>query len=199
MQRRYRPQRSLVLSSFVALLICTPSCGFNDVIDADEGVKASWAEVENQYKRRADLVPNLVQTVKGAANFETDTLQKVVEARSKVAGMKVDSGVVDNPERLKQFEAAQQQLSGALSRLMVVVEKYPELKATASFQELQAQLEGTENRITVARKRFIETVRDYNQVVLRFPSMIGAKMRGKEVRATFQAPAGAEVPPEVKF
>ena len=183
----------------VALLVSAAGCGFNEVIESDEDVKAAWGEVENQYKRRADLVPNLVSTVKGAANFETDTLQKVVEARSKVAGVKVDSSVIDNPEKLKAFEGAQQQLSGALSRLMVVVEKYPDLKASASFQALQAQLEGTENRITVARKRFITAVADYNKVVLRFPSMIGAKMRGKDVRPTFEGAPENATPPAVKF
>ncbi|RYF03891.1 MAG: LemA family protein [Deltaproteobacteria bacterium] len=192
--------RLLPWAAIVALMLGGPEgCGYNDVIDADEGCKAAWAEVENQYKRRADLVPSLVETVKGAAKFETDTLLKVVEARSNVAGIKLDKDLIDSPERLKQFEEAQGKLSGALSRLMVVVEKYPDLKASASFQALQAQLEGTENRITVARRRFILAVQDYNQVVLHFPSMLGAKLRGKEVRATFQGPAGAENPPEVKF
>jgi LemA protein len=187
------------LTTTILLLGLLGGCGFNEVIDADENVKAGWAEVENQYKRRADLVPNLVQTVKGAANFETDTLQKVVEARSKVAGIKVDSSVTESPQKLREFEAAQQQLGGALSRLMVVVEKYPDLKSSASFQELQAQLEGTENRITVARKRFIEAVAEYNKIVQRFPSMIGAKMRGKEVRPTFEGTPDAANPPQVKF
>ena len=183
----------------VALLVMLGGCGFNTVIEADEDVKAAWAEVENQYKRRADLVPNLVKTVKGAANFEQETLQKVVEARSKVASMQVDSSIIDDPQKLQQFEAAQQQLTGALSRLLVVSERYPELKATAGFQELQAQLEGTENRITVARNRFIAAVAEYNKIVQRFPSMIGAKMRGKDVRPTFQGAPGAENPPEVNF
>lgn len=175
-------------------------CGFNLVIDKDEEVKAAWAEVENQYQRRAELVPNLVNVVKGAANFEQETLRQVVEARSKVAGMKVDAGVLDDPARFKQFEQAQAQLSGALSRLLVTVERYPDLKATAAFRDLQAQLEGTENRIAVARRRYIETVADYNKVVLRFPSMIGAKLRGKSVRPTFTTTvAGADRAPEVKF
>ena len=185
--------------STTLILLATASCGFNDVVDSDENVKATWAEVENQYKRRADLVPNLVQTVKGAAGFEQETLTKVVEARSRVAGIKVDGSVIEDAQKLKQFEAAQQQLSGALSRLMVVVEKYPDLKASANFQELQSQLEGTENRITVARKRYIESVAEYNKVVLRFPTLIGAKLRGKDVRPTFQGPGGVENPPEVKF
>jgi LemA protein len=187
---------------FLALfLLAAPlsGCGYNTVVERDEDVKASWAEVENQYKRRADLVPNLVNVVKGNANFEKSTLESVVEARSKVAGMKVDSSVIDDPAKLKQFEEAQQNLSGALSRLMVVVERYPELKATESYRDLQAQLEGTENRITVARKRFIDSVAEYNKVVQVFPSSIGASMRGKSVRPTFSAPAGLDKPPEVKF
>jgi LemA protein len=187
---------------FLALfLLAAPlsGCGYNTVVERDEDVKASWAEVENQYKRRADLVPNLVNVVKGNANFEKSTLESVVEARSKVAGMKVDASVIDDPAKLKQFEEAQQNLSGALSRLMVVVERYPELKATDSYRDLQAQLEGTENRITVARKRYIDSVSEYNKVVQVFPSSIGASMRGKSVRPTFSAPAGLDKPPEVKF
>ena len=174
-------------------------CGYNSVIDADENVKAAWAEVESQYKRRSDLIPNLVATVKGSASFEQETLQNVVQARSQVAGIKVDKSVVDDPQALQKFEAAQHQLSGALSRLMVVVEKYPDLKASAQFQELAGQLEGTENRIAVARKRFNVEVAEYNKIVLRFPTSIGAKMRGKDVRPTFAAPPGSENAPAVKF
>ena len=194
------PRRSRAIF-FSLFLLAAPlaGCGYNSVIERDEEVKASWAEVENQYKRRSDLVPNLVNVVKGNANFEKSTLESVVEARSKVAGVKVDSSVIDDPAKLKQFEDAQQNLSGALSRLMVVVERYPELKATDSFRDLQAQIEGTENRITVARKRFIESVAEYNKVVQVFPSSIGASMRGKSVRPTFSAPAGLDKPPEVKF
>jgi LemA protein len=200
-QRKVRtPRRTLIALLGLALLAAPlAGCGYNEVVERDEDVKAAWAEVENQYKRRADLVPNLVNVVKGNANFEKSTLESVVEARSKVAGMKVDSSVVDDPAKLKQFEAAQQNLSGALSRLMVVVERYPELKATESYRDLQAQLEGTENRITVARKRFIESVAEYNKTVQLFPSSIGASMRGKSVRPTFSAPAGLDKPPEVKF
>jgi LemA protein len=187
----------------LAVLAVTPqvtACGYNEVIDKDQTVKAGWAEVENQYQRRSDLVPNLVRTVQGAANFEKSTLSAVVEARSKVGQLKVDSSVIDDPEKLKQFEQAQGQLGSALSRLLVVSEQYPELKATAAFRDLQVQLEGTENRITVARRRFIESVADYNGTVLRFPSSIGAKMRGMKERPTFQAiTAGADKAPEVKF
>jgi len=185
---------ALFVSSSVA------GCGYNDVIDRDQAVRAGWAEVENQYQRRADLVPNLVRTVQGAANFEKTTLQNVVEARAKVGSVHVDSSTIDDPAKLKQFEEAQGQLSGALSRLLVVAEQYPDLKATAAFRDLQAQLEGTENRITVARRRYIESVAEYNATVLRFPSSIGAGMRGMKPRPNFAATTpGAEKAPEVKF
>ncbi|MDQ2646539.1 MAG: LemA family protein [Myxococcota bacterium] len=192
-------RRFLSLALAATLALGASGCGYNDVIDRDEDVKAAWAEVENQYKRRSDLVPNLVKVVQGAGKYEQDTLQKVVEARSKVAGVKVDASVIDDPAKLKQFEEAQQQLSGALSRLMVVVEKYPDLKATEGYRDLQAQLEGTENRITVARKRFIESVAEYNKLVQKFPTSIGASIRGKSVRPTFEAGPGLDKPPEVSF
>ena len=188
--------------ALVSVLVVTPAvsgCGYNEVIDRDEEVKSTWAEVQNQYKRRSDLVPNLVNVVKANANFEKETLQSVVEARSKATSIQVDSSVVDDPAKLKQFEQAQQQLSGALSRLMVVVEKYPDLKASEAFRDLQSQLEGTENRITVARKRYIDSVAEYNKTVQRFPSSIGASLRGKSVRPTFEAAPEMEKPPEVKF
>jgi LemA protein len=183
----------------VALALPATGCGYNDVVDRDEDVKAAWAEVQNQYKRRSDLVPNLVKVVKGAGQFEQETLQKVVEARSQVAGIKVDSSVIDDPAKLKQFEAAQNQLSGALSRLLVVAEKYPELKATDAYRDLQAQLEGTENRIAVARKRYIDGVSEYNKTVQRFPTSIGALLRGKSTRPTFEGDPGSEKPPEVNL
>jgi LemA protein len=192
-------RRFLGVMLAATLALGTSGCGYNDVIDRDEDVKAAWAEVENQYKRRSDLVPNLVKVVQGAGKYEQDTLQKVVEARSKVAGVKVDASVIDDPAKLKQFEQAQQQLSGALSRLMVVVEKYPDLKATEGYRDLQAQLEGTENRITVARKRFIESVAEYNKLVQRFPTSIGASLRSKSVRPTFEAGPGLDKPPEVNL
>jgi LemA protein len=174
-------------------------CGYNQVIDEDESVKATWAEVQNQYKRRADLVPNLVKVVQGAANFEKETLTKVVEARASVAGIKVDASTIEDPEKLKQFEAAQSQLSGALSRLLVVSENYPDLKANANFRDLQAQLEGTENRIAVARGRYIEAVASYNKLVLRFPTSIGASLRGKKEKPTFTGNPADEKPPEIKL
>src|SRR5262245_23225898 len=185
-------------ASFLLGALFVSGCGYNEVIDRDEQVKAGWAEVQNQYKRRADLVPNLVKVVQGAANFERDTLQRVVEARASVASMKVDASVVDDPEKLKAFEQAQANLSGALSRLLVVSENYPDLKASAGFRDLQAQLEGTENRIAVARGRYIESVAEYNKVVLRFPSSLGASMRGKHERPTFTGSAADEKPPEIK-
>ncbi|MEY4575371.1 MAG: hypothetical protein RL701_74 [Pseudomonadota bacterium] len=197
-----QPARGLrVLSSLcvLAAMFAGGGCGYNDVIDRDEDVKQQWAEVQNQYKRRADLVPNLVKVVQGAANFERDTLQKVVEARSNVAGIKVDASVIDDPAKLKQFEDAQKQLSGALSRLLVVSEKYPELKAMDAFRDLQAQIEGTENRITVARERFNKSVAEFNKTVLRFPSSIGASMRGMHKRETFTAAPGDEKAPEINL
>jgi LemA protein len=184
----------------LAVLFVVSGCGYNQVITEDEKVKAAWAEVQNQYQRRSDLVPNLVKTVKGAANFEQETLQNVVEARAKVGQVKVDQSTIDDAQKLRQFQEAQGELSSALSRLMVVVERYPELKATAAFRDLQAQLEGTENRIAVSRNRFIEAVSAYNQVVLHFPTSIGASLRKKETRPTFEATTpNAEKPPEVQF
>ena len=151
------------LVTLVSLLLVISGCGYNQLQGLDEEVKGAWAEVQNQYQRRADLVPNLVATVKGAAKFEQDTLQQVIQARAAATSVKVDTSVLDNPEAFKKFEQAQNQLSGALSRLLVVVEKYPDLKANQNFQSLQAQLEGTENRIAVARKRYIERVAEYNK------------------------------------
>jgi len=186
------------IASLLALQLT--ACGYNEIIDRDEEVKAGWSEVQNQYQRRADLVPNLVNTVKGAANFEQQTLQNVVEARAKVGSMQVDSSTIDSPEKLHQFEQAQGGLSSALSRLLVVAENYPDLKASQGFRDLQVQLEGTENRITVARRRYIEAVAEYNKTALHFPTSIGASMRGKKERPTFEATTpGAEKPPEVKF
>ncbi len=181
------------------ILMGLGGCGYNDVIDRDEDVKAAFSEVQNQYKRRADLVPALVKTVRGAADFEQETLQQVVEARSKVASMQVDASTINDPAALQRFEQAQGQLQGALSRLMVVVERYPDLKASAAFRDLQAQLEGTENRIAVARKRFIESVSAYNKVVKRFPTSIGASMRGMSERPNFSVEEGLEKPPEIEF
>lgn len=188
-----------VTGAAALLLIALSGCGYNEVIERDEEVKGAWAEVQNQYKRRADLIPSLVKVVQGAANFEQETLKQVVEARASVAGIKVDASTIDDPAKLAQFEAAQAKLSGALSRLLVVTENYPDLKASAAFRDLQAQLEGTENRIAVARGRYIERVAEYNKVVLRFPSSIGAGMRGKKERPTFTGDAANEKPPEINL
>jgi LemA protein len=185
--------------ALTALLFALSGCGYNEVIERDEDVKGTWAEVQNQYKRRADLIPSLVKVVQGAAKFEQETLKQVVEARASVAGIKVDASTIEDPAKLAEFEAAQAKLSGALSRLLVVAENYPDLKASAAFRDLQAQLEGTENRIAVARGRYIETVAEYNKVVLRFPSSIGAGMRGKKERPTFTGDPANEKPPEINL
>ena len=181
-------------------LLTLPGCGYNKLQGLDEDVKAAWSEVQNQYQRRADLVPNLVATVKGAAQFEQQTLQQVIEARAQATSIKLDANALSNPETFKKFEQAQQQLSGALSRLMVVVERYPDLKANQNFRDLQAQLEGTENRITVARKRYVESVAEYNKAVRYFPTNLTANyLLGLKVRETFSAEPSAAKPPEVKF
>jgi LemA protein len=168
------------------------------LVTVDEEVKSNWGEVENQYQRRADLVPNLVATVKGAAEFEQTTLTQVIEARAKATSIRVDPDDL-TPEKLQQFQAAQGQLSQALGRLMVVSEQYPQLKANQNFLDLQVALEGTENRITVARKNFNESVRDYNVKVRAFPNNILAGMLGFQKKGMFEAEAGAEKAPKVEF
>jgi LemA protein len=175
-------------------------CGYNRIQGADEQVKAAWGEVANQYQRRADLVPNLVATVKGAADFERETLEAVVNARAKATSIQATPELVNDPEAFKRFEAAQGELSGALSRLLVAVERYPDLKANSNFRDLQAQLEGTENRIAVARNRYIDSVAEYNKLVRFFPTNLTARfLLGAEVRPTFEAREGADQPPQVKF
>ena len=184
----------------LALLFILPGCGYNELQGLDEGVKGAWSEVQNQYQRRADLIPNLVATVKGAANFEQETLQKVIEARAQATSIKLDAQALSDPATFKKFEQAQQNLSSALSRLMVVVEKYPELKANQNFRDLQAQIEGTENRIAVARKRYVESVQTYNTSVRSFPYNLTAQyLLGLKVRETFSADEAAQKPPQVKF
>jgi LemA protein len=181
-------------------LLFLAGCGYNKLQGLDEDVKGAWGEVQNQYQRRADLVPNLVATVKGAANFEQETLQKVIEARSAATSVKLDASALNNPETFKKFEQSQNQLTSALSRLLVVVEKYPDLKANKNFQELQAQLEGTENRIAIARKRYIERVAEYNKGIRFFPTNLTAKyLLGLDVRQTFSADEASQKPPQVKF
>lgn len=186
--------------AFFSVVLLLVGCGYNELQGLDEGVKGAWSEVQNQYQRRADLIPNLVATVKGAANFEQETLQKVIEARAQATSIKLDAQALSDPATFKKFEQAQQNLSGALSRLMVVVEKYPELKANQNFRDLQAQIEGTENRIAVARKRYVESVQTYNTRVRSFPYNLTAQyLLGLKVRETFSADEAAQKPPQVKF
>nr|WP_315245685.1 LemA family protein [uncultured Albidiferax sp.] len=176
-------------------------CGYNDFQRLDEQSKAAWSEVLNQYQRRADLVPNIVATVKGEAAFEQDTLTKVVEARAKATSMQVTPETLNNPEAFAKFQAAQGELGSALSRLMVTVEKYPDLKANKGFSDLRVQLEGTENRITVARNRFIGTVQEYNVLARSFPSNLTAKVMGYAPKPSFtvQNEAAISAPPVVDF
>ena len=172
---------------------------YNNLVTLNESVNQSWSQVENQYQRRADLIPNLVNTVKGYANFEKDVLIKVTEARASVGQIKVTPEVLNDPQAFQKFEAAQGQLTGALSRLMVTVEKYPDLKANENFLQLQAQLEGTENRITVARMYFNQKVQEYNTTIKRFPAAIFAGITGFREKQYFKAVQGAETPPKVEF
>lgn len=171
---------------------------YNTMVLMDEQVAGDWAQVENVYQRRADLIPNLVNTVKGYATHEKETLEGVINARAKATSTTIDASKL-NAGSIQQFQSAQDGLSSALSRLMVVVEKYPDLKANANFRDLQAQLEGTENRITVERRKFNETVKGYNAFIRIFPKNIYANMFGFEKREYFKAIAGAEKAPEVKF
>ena len=174
---------------------------YNSLNKLDQAVKSQWAQVENQYQRRVDLVPNLVETVKGAAAFEKDTFTAVTEARAKVGQTKLDVNSLNNPEAFARFQQAQDGLSSALSRLMVVVEKYPELKATENFRTLQSQLEGTENRITVERMRFNEAAQAFNTKRMSFPTVLIAGLFGSRFaeKPYFKAQAGAETAPKVKF
>ncbi len=171
--------------ALVALVLSLTGCGYNAFQSLDEESKASWSEVLNQYQRRADLVPNLVATVKGYAEHEEKVLTEVADARSKVGSMQVTKEVLNDPEAFAKFQAAQGQLTSALSRLMAVAENYPNLKADQGFRDLQAQLEGTENRVTVARNRFIETVKDYNVAVRSFPNNLTAMMFGYKAKPSF--------------
>jgi LemA protein len=184
---------------FVATALA--GCGYNDFQRLDEQVKASWSEVLNQYQRRADLIPNLVNTVKGEAGFEQETLTKVVEARAKATSIQATPELINNPEAFNKFQAAQGELSSALSRLLVVVENYPNLKANQGFQDLRVQLEGTENRITVARNRYIKAVQDYNVLVRQLPTNLTAMVFGYQVKPSFtvQNEAAISAPPAVSF
>ncbi|MGE4587602.1 MAG: LemA family protein [Mangrovibacterium sp.] len=183
----------------VILLIYSSVKGtYNTMVSMDEGVTASWAQVENVYQRRADLIPNLVSTVKGYAAHEQETFQSVIEARSRASSVNIDPSNM-NPQALEKFQAAQDGLSSALSRLMVVVERYPELKANQNFLDLQAQLEGTENRIAVERRKFNDSARQFNTYIRKFPKNIWAGIFNFEPKAYFEAREGAEEVPEVSF
>ena len=172
---------------------------YNKLVTKEEGVKSAWSQVENVYQRRLDLVPNLVATVKGYATHEKETLQNVVEARSKISKMNITPELLNSPDALAKFQESQTQLTSALSRLMVVVEQYPDLKASQNFLALQTQLEGTENRITVERKRFNEAAQDFNAFRRRFPNVVVANAMGFKNKAYFQADQDAKTAPQVKF
>ena len=187
-----------VIGLLILWLILSIVSSYNGMVTKQETVTGQWSQVENVYQRRADLIPNLVATVKGYATHEKETLQAVVEARSKATSTTIDPSKLD-AESIKKFAAAQDGLSSALSKLMVVVERYPDLKANQNFLELQAQLEGTENRITVERKKFNETAKDYNTYIRKFPKNIWAGMFGFEKKDYFEAQDGADKAPEVKF
>jgi LemA protein len=191
-------RRLLLAFGLVALL---SGCGYNDFQRLDEEVKSGWAEVLNQYQRRADLIPNIVATVKGEANFEQETLSKVIEARSKATSIQATPELINDPAAFGKFQAAQGELSSALSRLLVVSEQYPNLKANQGFQDLRVQLEGTENRITVARNRYIKTVQDYNVLARSFPNNLTAMVFGYQVKPNFTVQNEAQIsaPPKVEF
>ncbi len=193
--------RIRALAALTAATISLSGCGYNRLQSQDEQVAAGWAEVINQYQRRADLIPNLVETVRGFAQQERDVLMGVTEARSRVGLIQATPELIDDPEAFAQFQAAQQELSNALARLLVVVEQYPELRSDQSFRDLQAQLEGTENRIAVARNRYIESVRQYNTTVRSFPTNLTAMIFGHDPKPTFAPENEADIstPPPVDF
>ena len=190
---------SLAFAALLGLLLT--GCGYNDFQRLDEQSKSAWSEVLNQYQRRADLVPNIVATVKGEAAFEQDTLTKVIEARAKATSIQVTPETLNDPAAFSKFQAAQGELGSALSRLMVVSERYPDLKANQGFRDLRVQLEGTENRITVARNRFIQTVQDYNVLTRSFPNNLTAMVFGYKVKPNFAVANEAQIstPPTVDF
>lgn len=193
--------RNLILIVILAFIVILGGCacnGYNSMVGLDETVKAKWANVQSDYQRRSDLIPNLVNTVKGAANFEQETLTKVVEARAKATSVQVDPTNL-TPEKIAEFQQAQAGVTSALSRLLAVVENYPDLKATQNFKDLQVQLEGTENRIKVSRNEFNSAVQDYNSSIRKFPNNLYAGMFGFRVKEGFKADPGADKAPEVKF
>ena len=194
---------SRIRAVFAALILgsAVSACGYNVIPTQEEQAKAKWADVQNNYQRRADLIPNLVATVQGYAKQEKDVLTAVVEARAKATSVKIDASQLDDPAKLKQFLDAQGQLTGALGRLLAVSENYPELKSNQNFLALQSQLEGTENRIAVARRDYIDGVRAYNTALRTFPTVLWAKtaFSGNKPMAEFTATEGAQTPPQVKF
>jgi len=195
-------QKKYIKYGVIALLLLiayfSVSGSYNNMVTKEENVTGQWAQVENVYQRRADLIPNLVNTVKGYADHEKSTLEAVIEARAKATSTTIDPSNM-TPASIQQFQSAQDGLSGALSKLMVVVEKYPDLKANQNFLELQSQLEGTENRISVERKKFNDTAKDYNTYIRKFPKNLYANMFGFEKKAYFQSKEGADVAPTVEF
>jgi LemA protein len=193
--------RKISIAAVLTATLALSGCGYNDFQKLDESVKASWSEVLNQYQRRSDLIPNIVATVKGEAGFEQETLTKVIEARSKATSIQATPELINNPEAFKKFQAAQGELTGALSRLMVVSEQYPNLKANAGFQDLRVQLEGTENRVTVARNRYIKEVASYNVLARSFPTNLTAMMFSYAVKPSFTVANEAQIsaPPQVNF
>ena len=194
-------KRSVLIASLVIGSLGLSGCGYNEFQTLDEQVGASWAEVLSQYQRRADLIPNVVNTVKGEANFEQETLTRVIEARAKATSIQVTPELANNPEALKKFQAAQGELSSALSRLLMVTENYPNLKSNQGFQDLRVQLEGTENRITVARNRYIKSVASYNVHARQFPTNLTAMVFGYKVKPGFQVENEAQIriSPTVSF
>ena len=193
--------RRIRWSMIFLMTLLLSACGYNDLQSGDEQIKASWAEVVNQYQRRADLVPNLVKTVKAYAAHENQVLTQVTEARARVGTIQVSPDVLKDPQAFARFQSAQGQLTGALSRLLAVSENYPQLKADANFRELQAQLEGTENRITVARNRYIKSVQDYNVIVRSFPTNLTAMLFGMQMKPSFSVSneAAISTAPAVDF
>ena len=198
---RAHATRALLATTLLAASLLLTGCGYNDFQRLDEQTTSAWSEVVNQYQRRADLVPNLVATVKGEAGFEQETLTKVVEARARATSIQLTPEMLNNPEALQKFQAAQGELGSALSRLLVVSENYPQLKANQGFADLRVQLEGTENRITVARNRYIKVVQDYNVLARSFPSNLTAMALGYKTKANFTVANEVAItaPPKVDF
>lgn len=195
-----RIRKAVIIFIIATVPLLFSGCGYNRMVTLEEGVTAAWAQVENVYQRRMDLIPNLVETVKGYAAHEQETLTALTEARSRAGGvMNIDEDLLNDPEAFARFQETQDSLGNALQRLLMVTENYPDLKANQNFLALQDQLEGTENRITVERMRFNEAVRAYNTVIRRFPQMIIANMTGFEAKPYFESSAGAEVAPKVEF